>query len=70
MGYEKIFSTGRFLILKANEDSKVSFSSNVALRFFFLTNCLTFVNGRNQISKYFGLALPFLEEYISNIVNF
>jgi hypothetical protein len=36
----------------------------------FLTNCLTCANGGNQISKYFGLAPPSLEEYIHNTVNF
>ena len=35
----------------------------------FFTNCLTCAKGGNQISKYFDVVPPSLEEYISNVIN-
>jgi hypothetical protein len=35
----------------------------------FLTNCLPCAKGGNQISKYFDVPPPSLDEYINNVIN-
>ena len=69
-GYEKIVRFWAFLDFK--KQMKIQKSAIVPMWHLaiFLTNCLTCANGGNQISKYFGLAPPSLEEYIHNAVNF
>ena len=68
-GYEKIVRYWAFLDFK--KQMKIQRCALVPMWRLgvFLTNCLTCAKGGNQISKYFGVAPPSLEEYILKSLN-
>ena len=68
-GYEKIVRFWAFLGLK--KQMKIQKSAIVPMWHLaiFLTNCLTCAKGGNQISKYFEVTPPSLDEYINNVIN-
>ena len=67
-GFEKIVKYWAFLDFK--KGMKIQKSGIIAMwqLCVFLTNCLTCANGGNQISMYFGVAPPKLEDYIRNVM--
>jgi len=68
-GYEKIVRYWAFLDFKKQMKIQKSLIIPMWHLAIFLTNCVTCARGGNQISKYFNIAPPSLEEYISNVVN-
>ena len=68
-GYEKVVRYWAFLDFK--KQMKIQQSAIIPMWHLaiFFTNCLTCAKGGNQISKYFDVIPPSLEEYISNVIN-
>jgi hypothetical protein len=67
---KRLSGIGRFFDFKKQTKTQKSAIVLMWHLAIFLTKCLTCANGGNQISKYFSLVPPSLEEYISNMVNF
>ena len=68
-GYEKVVRYWAFLDFK--KQMKIQQSAIIPMWHLaiFLTNCLTCAKGGNQISKYFEVTPPSLDEYINNVIN-
>ena len=68
-GYDKIVRYWAFLDYKKAmkiQQCAILLMWHLAI---FLTNCLTCAKGGNQISKFFNIEPPSLEEYLLNVTN-
>ena len=68
-GYEKIVLYWVFLDYKKVMNIQLSAILPMWHLAIFLTNCLTCAKGGNQISKFFNIEPPSLEEYLLNVTN-
>jgi hypothetical protein len=68
-GYEKIVRYWAFLDYKKAMKIQLSAILPMWHLAIFLTNCLTCAKGGNQISKFFNIEPPSLEEYLLNVTS-
>jgi hypothetical protein len=68
-GYEKVVRY--WAVLDFKKQMKIQQSAIIPMWHLaiFLTNCLTYAKGGNQISNAFDVPPPTLEEYINNVIN-